>query len=57
LRELPQLLTLTPAYVAPQLRVFSFAQPPVGDAALRQLVRAAGWEGLFRTVVRIHCLA
>ena len=34
------------------VRVISFAQPPVGDAALRQLVRSAGWEGLFRTVVR-----
>jgi hypothetical protein len=33
-----------------QVRVISFAQPPVGDAALRQLVRGAGWEGLFRTV-------
>ena len=34
------------------VRVISFAQPPVGDAALRQLVRSAGWESLFRTVVR-----
>ena len=40
----------------PVLRVVSFAQPPVGDAALRHLVRSAGWEGVFRTVVRLSVI-
>ena len=31
-----------------RLRVISFAQPPVGDAALAALVRAEGWESVFR---------
>ena len=38
------------------VRVISFAQPPVGDAALRHLVRSAGWEGIFRTVVRLPAI-